>query len=179
MALPALKANDWLADSGAASHMVKDQDLFQTYIKTLNGTVNRLCSLPCLGKGSIIIKFNCGDQSMTVTLKDVLHVPKLPYQLISISRLTSADPRYKAIFMKDKVYFKHAEKTFAMGTLTRQLYNMDVTPVPTIPKAEIALFGTEKHHTWDDWHRIMGHINFKSLNKGATKQVRRNGSEQS
>ena len=74
----------WIIDSGATDHMTSSPSLFSVYkpcagnqkIKITDGSL-----LAIAGKGSIIL-------SLTLTLHNVLHVPNLSCNLLSISKLT-------------------------------------------------------------------------------------------
>ena len=74
----------WILDSGATDHMTGSSQLFSSYspcagnqkVKIAYGSFATVA-----GKGKIII-------SPLLTLKDVLHVPHLSYNLLSVSKLT-------------------------------------------------------------------------------------------
>lgn len=74
----------WIIDSGATDHMTGSPSLFSAYkpcagnqkIKIADGSLSAIA-----GKGSIIL-------SSTLTLHNVLHVPNLSCNLLSISKLT-------------------------------------------------------------------------------------------
>ena len=84
---------DWL-DSGATNHMTGSSYLFHTYypcsghekVKIADGSFAAIA-----GKGSIIL-------SPSMTLLNVLHVPELAYNLISVHKL-SIDLQYKLTFV--------------------------------------------------------------------------------
>jgi hypothetical protein len=73
----------WIIDSGASDHMTGLSSLFQTYspcpgnkkIKIADGSVS-----PIAGEGKIPL-------STHIDLKNVLHVPKLSYNLLSVSKI--------------------------------------------------------------------------------------------
>ena len=74
----------WIIDSGATDHMTGLSNLFFTYkplsgkqkVKIADGSLSSVA-----GKGSISV-------SKTMILKSVLHVPNLPCNLLSVSKLT-------------------------------------------------------------------------------------------
>ena len=74
--------NNWILDTGATDHMSPHKSIFQTYTQvdknhrvfTTNGGV-----LMVGGKGTIILK--------GITLKNVLHVPDLKANLMSLAQL--------------------------------------------------------------------------------------------
>lgn len=77
------KLNPWIIDSGATDHMTGSSSIFSSYsplsgnlkVKIADGSLTSIA-----GKGSIII-------SPSLTLLNVLHVPKISCNLISVSRI--------------------------------------------------------------------------------------------
>ena len=83
----------WIIDSGTSDHMTNLLKLFQTYVPCPNNQKIRITDgsfLPITGKVSVPISKN-------ITLKLVLHVPKLACNLLSISKLCQ-DSNYYLIF---------------------------------------------------------------------------------
>ena len=83
----------WIIDSGATDHMTRSSKLFSLYgpcarkqkIKIANGSFSAI-----VGKGSIVI-------SPSITLHNVLHVPNLSCNLLSVSKITH-DLKCQALF---------------------------------------------------------------------------------
>lgn len=84
LASSALKqSSPWILDSGASNHMTSLSKCFKTYtptsgfqqIKTADGSLS-----PIVGKGSV-------DLTSDIKLKNVLHVPRLSCNLLSIHKL--------------------------------------------------------------------------------------------
>ncbi|KAE8673438.1 Detected protein of unknown function [Hibiscus syriacus] len=77
------KSNPWIIDSRATDHMTGSSSIFSSYfplsgnlkVKIVDGSLTSI-----VGKGSIII-------SPSLTLLNVLHVPKLSCNLISVNRI--------------------------------------------------------------------------------------------
>lgn len=63
---------DWVIDSGATRHIYKGEEVI--YFGDSRSTL-------VLGKGKILLKFTFGK---TFSLSNVLHVPKIKYNLVSI-----------------------------------------------------------------------------------------------
>ncbi|WVY89496.1 hypothetical protein V8G54_035010 [Vigna mungo] len=89
----------WLIDSGCTNHMTYDKELFKCldmtevkWVRIGNGE-----QLPVKGKGSIAITTHIG----TKTLSDVLYVPKINQNLLSVGPLL--EKGFKVIF-EDKVF---------------------------------------------------------------------------
>ena len=84
----------WIIDSGASDHMTNLSKLFQTYVPCPGNQKIRIADgsfSPIAGKGSVPISKN-------ITLKSVLHVPKLACNLLSVSKLCQ-DSNYCLIFL--------------------------------------------------------------------------------
>ena len=75
--------SNWILNSGATDHMTGTSELFSSYtpcaenqkVKIVDGSFATV-----VGKGTIIV-------SPSLTLKNVLHVPHLTYNLISVRKL--------------------------------------------------------------------------------------------
>ncbi|KAA0054530.1 Beta-galactosidase [Cucumis melo var. makuwa] len=89
--------NPWILDSGATDHL----------------------TAPIAGKGQIV-PFD------GFALQNVLHVPKLSYNLLSISKIT-CELHCKAIFLPESVYFQDMSSGRTIGTArhSRRLYILD------------------------------------------------------
>ncbi|KAA0059998.1 putative polyprotein [Cucumis melo var. makuwa] len=89
----------WILDSGATDHLTADGSL-----------------APIAGKGQIV-PFD------GFALQNVLHVPKLSYNLLSISKITR-ELHCKAIFLPESVYFQDMSSGRTIGTVrhSRGLY---------------------------------------------------------
>lgn len=88
-------------------------------------------------------------------LRDVLHCPSAPYNLISVSRLTDAG--YSAIFNGNTVEVRaHNSGTLlAIGDKIAHLYKLRVAPSSSSTPSTFAF----PARSWDDWHRSLGHLN--------------------
>ena len=101
---------DWIVDSGATRHMTPDRKAFIEYstvkdwpVETANGTV-----LPGIGLGKVRLFVSVGGRTRSVVLTDVLHVPQIRGNLISVTKLqdrglvveTTAPPAKKALIIR-------------------------------------------------------------------------------
>ncbi len=101
-ALAALDSSSWLADSGCSSHIVKDKSLFVDYIKTPGHKIKGVGESAGLGRGTIKLIFKDGKRFTSVTLKNAIHCPTAPYNLISLSQMT--DARATLTFSGDEMF---------------------------------------------------------------------------
>lgn len=100
-----------------------------------------------------------------LTIRDIVHVPSAPHNLISISHVT--DTKYDVLFSGNNIRFKSPSGTItAKGKKEGRLYNMDIRPFRTADKAYL----TKEARTWEQWHKILGHISMDSI-----KLMKRNG----
>ncbi|SJL04342.1 uncharacterized protein ARMOST_07708 [Armillaria ostoyae] len=80
----------WLGDSGATRHIVKNRLYFSDYIETTGHEVISIGKSKGLGKGIVKIKMVERGKTTSVTLKDYIHCPKAPFNLISLGCITDA-----------------------------------------------------------------------------------------
>ena len=87
----------WIVDSGATSHMCNSRDMFvqfETLRQPIEVTLGDGHALKAIGRGNVIVKSRV-DNGMThrCKLHDVLLVPDLAYNLISVAAITKAGKR--------------------------------------------------------------------------------------
>ncbi|GJY66167.1 zinc finger, CCHC-type containing protein [Tanacetum coccineum] len=90
----------WWIDSGATTHVCKDRCWFKTYEPVEDGSVLYMGDehfAPIHGKGSVALEFSSGK---TITLFNVLYVPKLRKNLVSGPVLNKCG--YKQVYESDK-----------------------------------------------------------------------------
>ncbi|GKA99108.1 zinc finger, CCHC-type containing protein, partial [Tanacetum coccineum] len=90
----------WWIDSGATTHVCKDRCWFKTYEPVEDGFVLYMGDehfTPVHGKGSVALEFSSGK---TITLFNVLYVPKLCKNLVSGPVLNKYG--YKQVYESDK-----------------------------------------------------------------------------
>ncbi|KAA0035089.1 Beta-galactosidase [Cucumis melo var. makuwa] len=131
--------NPWILDSGATDHLTADGSL-----------------APIAGKGQIV-PFD------GFALQNVLHVPKLSYNLLSISKITH-ELHCKAIFLPESVYFQDMSSGRTIGTArhSRGLYILDNdTSCSSLSRVSLlsSYFSTSKQDCML-WHFRLGHPNF-------------------
>nr|GEV06252.1 zinc finger, CCHC-type [Tanacetum cinerariifolium] len=90
----------WWIDSDATTHVCKDRCWFKTYEPVKDGSVLYMGNdyfAPVHGKGSVALEFSSGK---TITLFNVLYVPKLQKNLVSGPMLNKCG--YKQVYESDK-----------------------------------------------------------------------------
>jgi len=104
--IAALSANDhttydWIVDLGATQHMKFEQEWSTTYkcISPRRVFMGDDTVLEAIGKGNLKATMQVGGQLTHTTITQVLHVPKMKNNLISVSKLISE--RFKVEFDKE------------------------------------------------------------------------------
>ncbi|KAJ8468724.1 hypothetical protein ONZ45_g17140 [Pleurotus djamor] len=162
----AASSTTWLADSGCTSHVIRDKSLFSDYVETPGHTIRGMGEIPCLGKGSVKLLSTLADGSTyTITLRDALHAPSSPHNLVSVTRMTDAD--YTVVADKDTLVIQSPRGTpVAEGVKKGGLYFLSCVGLSGSDTAYAAVQG----RTWDEWHRALGHIHM-----GAVKMLKKKG----
>eukprot|EP00794_Sanderia_malayensis_P003848 gene3848-4384_t len=158
----------WIIDSGATSHMCKDLQAF-TDLSELDQPEEI-----SVGDGHIVkatqigtVKLDIEDDQGQVKrckLQNVLFVPELAYNLISVPKLTKTG---KAVMFGEPqcTILDDDKKTVAVANKVGGLYYLNVAD------------GRQADHTTvastneTTWHRRYGHVGFKSLEILAANQL--------
>ncbi|KAF8066579.1 hypothetical protein FPV67DRAFT_1394325, partial [Lyophyllum atratum] len=90
IALPALTSSSILADCAATSHIFRDRAQFSSYVDTPGHQIKGFGSTAGMGRGTVKLTSKVGGKDMTITLRNVVHAPDAPYNLVSVSRMTDA-----------------------------------------------------------------------------------------
>lgn len=148
------KNNDWFLDSGSTGHLCNDRNMFISMneykcdIQIADGN-----NVTSEGKGDI--KLKCGS-SESLTIKNVLFVPKLAMNLLSISQIVSRGN--SVIFDKNgcKILDSNGE-IMETASLESGMYKLD--NVENIERCNSAVQSGKA----EVWHRRLGHLNLQSL----------------
>ncbi|KAK5785187.1 hypothetical protein PVK06_039741 [Gossypium arboreum] len=149
---------NWILDSGATDHMTGNKALFHNFFHTFGKAVKTddgtLCKIE--GHGTVIL-------NEQIALKNVLFVPNLACNLISVSKL-STDLHCSVIFNDRDCTLQalNSKKMIGKANLHNGLYIL-----PTSPKIEISKSFTAlgKVDTVMLWHFRLGHPSFQYLAK--------------
>ncbi|KAH0686950.1 hypothetical protein KY284_017503 [Solanum tuberosum] len=152
----------WVVDSGATDHMTSLSHLFISYS-------------PCpsykkitIADGSVITVVGQGDISLgkSLILKDVLHIPKLSANLISIQKLTK-DSKCQVTFFPSYCLFQEQNTKEMIGRASEKggLYCLDFHNGEYISKNSLSSsflsesIMSNKEKVWL-YHRRLGHPSF-------------------
>ena len=160
---PVTKINPtWHFDSGCGKHMTGDKANLINYrncsdgpkIMFAGGELN-----PTLGIGDVKIG--------KLTIKDVLHVQGLQYNLFSMSQFADKGFSVKIKSKECKLIDNESKQVVLVARRKGSLYVADWASATT----ETCLMVSQSGHTekvWL-WHKRMSHVNFKSISKLAKK----------
>ena len=154
------KKYSWIIDSGATSHMCRESDAFTECMKLTqpeeillgDGTVVRAA-----GKGTVLLDVAVGhNQIQKCKLNDVLFIPELAYNLLSVSKIAKLGKTMKFV-SSECVILDENHKTIATAKEIGNLYYLNVVHRSEAAHAAVK----DKNETI--WHRRYGHVSFRSL----------------
>ena len=165
----AVHQNSWIVDSGATCHMCNDSkqfvelhDLEQPQEVSL-GDGHAVKANKC---GTVLLQMKLPNNKIKkCKLYDVLYVPALTYNLLSISRVTQSGKTTE--FTNSRCHITDKEnRLIAVATRIGSLYYLDCESVDRSNKAENNNFVTENL-----WHRRYGHLGAHGLKKLAQNKL--------
>ncbi len=123
-------------------------------------------ALTATARGDVVLEMLLPNgQSKSCTLHEVLYVPKLSYNLISVAKASRKGKTIKfttsACYMLDK-----GHKLIAKATKVGSLYQLDY-----LPNHERASFAEKADTKEDIWHKRLGHLGVHSLQKLAKEKL--------
>lgn len=158
--------NNWYIDSGASKHMTARKDFIVNpshKSDTKEIIIANQTSVPVLCSGDVNIVTVTNDVQYDITVSNVLCIPDLTTNLLSVSQLI--ENGNKVIFKENACYI-HNKKNEVVGQAElidgvyrlQTLQTEETLAVPAVVSSET-------------WHRRLGHINSVSLNKMKNKAV--------
>jgi Reverse transcriptase (RNA-dependent DNA polymerase)/GAG-pre-integrase domain/Integrase core domain len=175
--------NSWLVDSGASCIMSSRCDWFRHYTplaKPIKVVLRDDSAIPAVGIGRLFVRMYTGSQWTRAILQDVLHVPDLHGNLLSVSHF---DCRGHEVRFADNgcQLLDKSSNLICVGHLQGNLYTMDikVSGTDTARVAHIDEFpseGTElsdctptafanvAHADLTTWHRRFSHMHMDAIN---------------
>ena len=151
----------WYLDSGASEHMVSI-DVFLSNTRLLKELVN----IKVAKTGQTLISRKTGDikassivdnSEMSITIKDVLLMPDLEFNLLSIRKLDMNG--YRIDFENGKGSIIKGNKIVAVAHRKFKLHEMDLLTGEEKVNSCLSIGNAEL------WHQRLGHINYNGLKK--------------
>ncbi|KAJ3843954.1 hypothetical protein F5878DRAFT_603225 [Lentinula raphanica] len=126
-------------DTGATRHIFRERKFFQDYevLETpiqVHGFGSNLSAI-AVGKGTVNLQAKVKNTPRSFSISNVLYIPSARCNLISGSRLDKKGVKTKTGDGKITYYNSHSIP-FAMGSVVRDLFRMEVTPVEVEEKKE-------------------------------------------
>ncbi|CAI5946469.1 unnamed protein product [Closterium sp. NIES-64] len=157
----------WFLDTGATQHMTHSASFLTNVgaprdVKCVVFGNNK--SLPVVGVGSTRLIVDSGPVDIT----NVLHVPGLKVNLLSVTQLAKKDVKFTIDGATMNLFWKG--KQFAQGVLNGELYELK-----TYSRAASSNVAQGSKATLKAWHNRLAHANYASVkelaNKGLAKGV--------
>ena len=151
--------DDWWIDSGATQHMTPVKKGMYGYapfkkpieVKLADDTV-----IFAYGKGELQLVLYDGKDKVNATLKDVLYVPKIQKNLLSLTSITDKDAEVQFKGQHCKIIING--NVYSIGHKHGKLYKLNVDP------EQSCCFGSTVAN--DDnalWHYRYGHLGYDNL----------------
>jgi hypothetical protein len=109
----------WYIDSGATKHMTSNKNLIVNYVQYPQPSEIFLGDdivIKAFAEGKVSLEFYDGSNVLTVGLHNVLYVPEIAKNLVSVSAMTQKGA--EVLFENDKCYVTKDGKTMNIGHLT-------------------------------------------------------------
>lgn len=162
----------WIADSGASNHMTFRREWFETF-KAINDrtvpiTVGNKNIVYARGKGNIKVISTVNGKEREGTLYDVLWIPDLGRNLLSIGASTKHENRTIIEENQIKIINKKNQTTMIGYSHERNLYTMDTQVVLAEREAHYA---EKEAQPMSVWHERFGHVSYKKLEQMITSGI--------
>lgn len=153
--------NSWIIDSGASHHMTGNSDVFLSsvpYDKQKNIMFANGDSLPVKRVGSLKLDL---PNSASLTLSNVLYVPKLAANLISVSQLVQQNCIVSFSAAGCLIQDLRTGKVIGKGHRNGDLFALDFGSTSAAPSTcFLAPYSSEistSNRLWRLWHNRLGH----------------------
>lgn len=152
--------SDWHLDSGASTHIVSNVNLLSNVCKqpkTKEIIVANQTVVPVLCSGDLQLTTCVGDREYTIDVNNVLCVPNLTTNLLSVSRIIASGN--KVVFNQHGCLIYNSQNDcVGEALLENGVYRLIVKKLQQPLAAAMKCSSTT-------WHRRLGHINTNDLNK--------------
>ena len=167
-ALSANSTSNWIVDSGATCHMCSDDKLFanlQRLEKPVDVTLGDGRALMATSRGTVSMEMKLpNNKTRRCKLLDVLYVPNLSYNLLSVSKAAEAGK----VTNFDDIHcqiFDSKRKLIAVATRIGSLYYLNC-------KSSREQASPIKEESKENmWHRRFGHLGVQNLQRLARDKL--------
>ena len=140
---------DWIMDSGATSHMSNNKELFTSIAPHVGHVTTAGEATSEIGIGTISVHCELLDEIYVLDLNNVLLVPSLPINLISLSKMN------QSAYLSTKDSFVMTSRTSGEEVLRARVVD-GLFVLNQERKFDMALLAND---TLTLWHERLGHIN--------------------
>ena len=153
----------WIGDSRADEHVVSEKTAFISYAETPGRFVTGVggIKVPILGKGSVATVMCSGSSSQNIILYNCLHIPSNQPNLLSLSHLDRAGGSIR-IKSGSIQLFDSTGISICDGKADGRLYKLNMHSTSNLTPSTFSS-NNPRGQTWEEWHKVMGHINVQSL----------------
>lgn len=167
--------NDWIIDSGASFNMSGRDDWLQNRNVPLIDEISAAnnAKMEVISTGQVDVIVDCEGQAKKVSVNEVLHVPDLSVNLLSVSQMVLKD--YTVVF--DKFGCKIFDANNQLHSTGRHINNSFIMNL-----AEKQCHLATSENSTELWHRRMAHLNHSDLvklNNGLASGITFNDKKQS
>ena len=168
-ALSTIVKTNWIVDSGATSHMCNDESLFseiKPLLKSQAVQVGDGHSVEAKGEGTVELKITLSTGVSCCKLSNVLYVPDLSYNLLSVSKAAKSGKVIEFHGNGCNIINKNS-KIIAAATKIGDLYFLNCINDDTAYTVQNNKFDSRSKMV-TLWHRRFGHLgenNLKNLLK--------------
>ncbi|QRV78044.1 Retrovirus-related Pol polyprotein from transposon TNT 1-94 [Ceratobasidium sp. AG-Ba] len=168
-------SHEWIADSGAGSHIVGNRTYFSTYEPVSEVVEGIGGDVPIVGRGTVRAIIRNGNKSNELLLRNVAHVPSFAGNLLSCKVIDLAGGACLFKGGRCTVYAPDG-RTLGVGpkigdSAKGSLYLMNISVITPTTQVAVARGDMDGSKSWEDWHRIMGHINQGALERLFNKNM--------
>ena len=154
------EANTWIIDSGASQHMSWCKERMGNFREFAVPEKVRLGDnrvVLAQGTGSVWVKVEVEGKWKPVELAEVLFVPDLAKNLLSISAIVKRN--LSVVFNEDKCLILNSDgETLGLGRKDRKLFILDC-----LPMNELAHEANSAADSLQLWHQRFGHLGVKNF----------------
>lgn len=149
---------NWIVDSGASKHMCCDKKIFNSLqsCKNVNVVIASGAKIPAVGIGNVSLCVSDSGRRLNVDLHDVLFVPDIKTNLISVKKITERG--YSVTFSGDKCFLSGNFGTYAIANHANGIYHVSLLHDSLIANH----VNTECVHVW---YRRLAHRNLNDVRK--------------
>ena len=164
--------SSWIVDSGATCHMCHDIDKFinmKKLDKAEDITLSDGHSVKAFGIGTVDLNVRVSDEKQQrCRLFETLYVPKLSYNLLSVSKATTSGKSFT--FTESCCHLLDEKRNVVVtGSKVGNMYYLNcIDEQGSTHAATICLSGDTKEVIW---HQHFSHLGMKNLQKLATDQL--------